>query len=78
MSHQVGAFEVTEGPFRELLCFSDCDGVIGAQVAAKLARDFAEWDERAKALGDSWFYEKYTEWQRCFEMAADDGAVSFH
>lgn len=77
MSHQVGAFEVNEGPFHELVCFSDCDGVIGPKVAAKLAKDFANWDERARALGDDWFYSKYQEWRQCFEMAADAGAVSF-
>lgn len=77
-SHQVGAFEYDSGPFKELICFSDCDGVIGPQVAMKLARDFADWDERAKEAGDEWFYEKYREWRECFEMASDNGAVSFH
>jgi len=77
MSHTVGAFEVEDGPFHELVCFSDCEGCIGTVVSAELARDFAEWDDRAKATGDAWFYEKYAEWRRCFEMAADGGAVTF-
>jgi hypothetical protein len=65
-------------PFVELVNFSDCEGVIGSEVSAKLARDFAEWDERAKATGDEYFYAKFQEWRRCFEFAADRGAVSFH
>ena len=77
-SHQVGACQSNEGPFHELICFTDSDGVIGAKVSAKLARDFAAWDDRAKETRDDWFYQKYAEWRRCFEMAADDGAVSFH
>ena len=65
-------------PFVELVNFSDCEGVIGPEVAAKLAKDFSEFDERAKAIKDEWFYEKYNEWRKAFEMAANGGAVKFH
>ncbi len=67
-----------EGPFIEFIFFSDCDGVIGHKIATKLYKDFQEWDERAKALGDEWFYEKYAEWAAAFKLASDEGAVSFH
>jgi hypothetical protein len=77
LSHSVGAGEVDSGPFHELIHFTDCDGVIGPTICAKLARDFAEWDERAKALGDG-FYESYRQWREGFELAADGGAVHFH
>jgi hypothetical protein len=78
-----GAWNTTEGPFWELINFSDCEGVIGPVVAAKIAKDFAEWDERAKTHGDSvergeWFYPLYQTWQKAFEMAAQNGAVDFH
>lgn len=78
--HAAGAWAATEGPFWELINFSDCEGVIGPTVAAKLARDFAEWDDRAKARGAAlpFFYEKYQEWHKAMEMAADGGAVDFH
>jgi hypothetical protein len=66
-----------KGPFSELINFTDCDGVIGPVVAAKLAKDFAEFDERAKAMGED-FYERYAEWRAVFEFAADNGAVDFH
>jgi hypothetical protein len=75
------------GPFVELIHFSDCEGVIGPGVAAKLAKDFAEWEERAAAWasddGDDaddavWFLQKYREWKHAFELAADGGAVEFH
>lgn len=83
MRHDYGAFEATEGPFWETIMFSDCEGVIGSAVSAKLARDFADWAERAKEHGESlsqpnWFYEKYQEWREAYEMAADGGAVQFH
>lgn len=64
-------------PFVELVNFSDCEGVIGPEVSAKLANDFADFDERAKATGDEWFYDRYCDWRKAFEMASDDGAVKF-
>jgi hypothetical protein len=67
------------GPFAELINFTDCDGTIGPVVAAKLARDFAEWDERAKAVGEPhYFYRIYAELRKGVEMAADGGALRFH
>lgn len=74
-------WEGATGPFSELINFADNEGVIGPITAGKLARDFAEWDARAKAhqgpLGE-WFYESYCQWRKAFETAADAGFVSFH
>lgn len=69
-----------EGVFAELIDFSDCEGVISPETCAKLARDFAEWDDRAKAMPDvdGYFYEKYQAWRKAFEVAADGGFVMFH
>jgi hypothetical protein len=36
------------GPFIEVINFSDCEGIIGPVVAAKLARDFSNHIEQAK------------------------------
>ncbi|HCK83144.1 MAG TPA: hypothetical protein DHW63_01055 [Hyphomonadaceae bacterium] len=82
-AHAATAWEATGGPFWELLHFSDCSGVIGPQVSAKLARDFAALDERAKAAADAepgngWFYRAYCDWRRAFDWAAQDGCVEFH
>lgn len=73
------------GPFVELISFSDCEGLIGPAAAAKLARDFAEWEPRAvefaAALGE-WdgarWLELYRSWRLAFELAADGGCVEFH
>lgn len=67
---------ITGGPFYELIDFTDCDGVLGTAVCAKLANDFAEWDDRAKKIGGDW-YEAYVVWRRVFELASDRGAVKF-
>jgi hypothetical protein len=71
------------GPFAMLINFSDCEGVIAGQAAKTLFADFQKYDEKAKATctGDfdgNYFYERYKDWTKAFELAADDGAVSFH
>lgn len=81
-AHAATAWEASSGPFWELLNFYDCDGEIGPLVSAKLARDFAEFDERAKAAsgaepGNGWFYRAYCDWRRAFDWAAQDGCVEF-
>lgn len=73
-------------PFVELINFSDCEGTIGPQTSAKLAKDFQEWDERAREFGKEenhplpeWgFYVRYKKWREAFELAANTGAVCFH
>ena len=71
--------EAYEGlPFFELINFSDCEGILGAPVCAKLAADFAKYQERANTSHDEWWREKYAGWRRAFEMAADNGCVEFH
>jgi hypothetical protein len=77
--HSAGAWAVQDGPFHKLINFTDCDGTLGPAVSAKLAAEFAEWDDRAKAAANEpWLYQSYQNWRRAFEMAADGGAVDFH
>jgi hypothetical protein len=64
-------------PFVELLHFSDCEGFIGPKTSAKLHTDFLEWDEKAKTVDQGYFYEKYQEWTKAFEVASDGGCVVF-
>lgn len=83
LRHDHGAFQKEEGPFFELINFSDCEGVIGAEVSRKLKKDFEDWDDRAKIHGvkfqdNDFFYSRYRDFRKAFEMASDDGAVEFH
>ena len=79
VSRTQACFEGATGPFSELIGFSDCEGTIGPIVSEKLAKDFAEWDERAKAaVGETYNYKKYKEWREAFELAQHGGAVAFH
>ena len=75
----------TNGAFFEHISFTDADGVIGSVVAAKLAKDYAEWQDRAEKYAltlegetGEWFIAKYNDWRKAFEMASDNGAVLFH
>lgn len=77
-SHCVACWNGEQGPFAELIHFSDCEGVIGTAVSQKLAADFAAFDAAAKTREDEQFYKLYQEWQKAFAMAANGGAVSFH
>jgi len=76
--------ESPSGPFVELINFADNEGIIGPLVSAKLAKDFAEHEERIASLAsdeqsfDPYNLEKYRAWRKAFEMAADGGAVEFH
>lgn len=75
--HAAACWQGASGPFSELINFADNEGVIGPVVAAKLARDFAEFEERAKAVGED-FYRGFADLKRGVEMAADGGALDFH
>lgn len=77
-AHAFSAWRATSGPFWELIHFADNEGVIGATTAAKLAKDFAEYQSKADAHPDDWFRDMYAKWRKAFEIAADGGAVDFH
>lgn len=76
--HDAGAWAAGSGPFFELINFSDCEGNIGAAVSGKLANDFAEFQAKADAHDDEYWRDKYAAWRKAFEMASNNGAVSFH
>ena len=76
------AWRAESGPFFELVNFADNEGVIGPKVAAKLAKDFAAHDGRARSMdpdgGDGYYYQLYRKWCRALDMAAENGAIDFH
>lgn len=71
------AWKKINGPFWELINFSDCEGTIGPVVSAKLAKDFADFQEKADAHQDKYFRSSYEYWRTAFEMAKENGAVCF-
>lgn len=73
-----GAWAATEGPFWELIDFTDCDGVLGTAVCQKLAKDFAAYEESARLLEDEDFLYTYRQFKAAVEFASDGGAVVFH
>lgn len=77
-SYCVSCWNGAQGPFAELINFSDCEGVIGAAVSKKLAEDFAAFEEAAKATQDEQFFKLYQDWKKAFTIAANGGAVAFH
>lgn len=76
-SHAAGAWSAEAGPFWELINFSDCEGIIGPVVSAKLARDFQEYQEKANSQLTDYDLERYNSWRQAFELAAENGVVRF-
>lgn len=72
-----GAWAATEGPFWELINFTDCDGVLGTAVCQKLAEDFDAYEVSARRLGDEDFLYTYLQFKAAVEFASDGGAVVF-
>lgn len=68
--------------FQELIDFADNEGVIGSTLSVKLRDDFKKFHNEAEIFGNQdgicdWFFEKYCEWEKAFEVAAENGAVEF-
>lgn len=85
LSHCVECWDGMQGPFSELINFNDCDGTIATDICKKLAKDFADFQEKAEAYGSAnkslerkWFLDKYNDWREMFEFASENGAVVFH
>lgn len=76
-AHSVWANPI-DGPFMELINFSDCEGVIGHVVSAKLAKDFAEFQDKADSNISSLFTDTYNNFRLAFEFASENGYVDFH
>ena len=67
-------------PFYELIDFSDCEGVIGPEVCAKLHEDFVKGRSKfaSECERDSdWMLAVYDSFTKAFELAKDDGIIVF-
>lgn len=71
-------------PFYDLIYFVDKGGVIGLASCQKLAKDFAEYQEKAEeysslsAAGiESYFLGRHNNFRKAFEFASQNGAVNF-
>jgi hypothetical protein len=76
-SHAASAWGAESGPFWELICFSDCEGCIDAEISGKLAKDFGAFHEKAKMYGDQFFLATFENFKKAFETASKCGAVKF-
>ena len=74
-SHCVACWNGAQGPFSELIKFSDCEGTIGAAVSSKLAMDFAEFQAKASEHESEYFRDFYSSMRKSFELASENGAV---
>lgn len=77
LRHDAAAWEATEGPFWELITFSDCEGMLGATVCKKLLADFDQFASEADKDA-SYFKESYRDWYKAVKLAANGGCIRFH
>lgn len=77
-SHCVACWNGEQGPFAEIINFSDCEGVIGPMTSKKLAADFEKLQDKADAHESEAFRDFYATMRRAFEVASQNGFVSFH
>jgi hypothetical protein len=65
-------------PFRELEQMNNGAGIIGTGVCAKLCKDFSDYHDKAKQIGNG-FYEDYLKFSKRFKIAAEyQGIVIIH
>lgn len=69
-------------PFYELINFSDCEGTIGPLAAKDLLEDFRQHQDayvlaHAGPTGD-YDIQRYDDWLKACELAADNGLIDFH
>lgn len=70
-------WEGKEGPFSELINFSDCEGVIDSKNSKKLFSDFEKFQNKANKFQDDEFLYFYNSIRDAFKMASDNGVVRF-
>jgi len=78
LRYDATAWRLQQGPFWELINFSDAEGVIGPIACKKVYQDFIQYSEAAEKHPDPYFKESYADWKKAFEMCADNGAIVFH
>lgn len=64
-------------PFVGLINFTDCDGVIGSELAAKLHSVFVEMRHMFAEDGEEYYMSLYDNFTEAFGLAADSGMVVF-
>ncbi len=74
-SHQIGACFCKGGVFWELLCFTDCEGILDAKTCTKLYNDFNTFNFPA-AIDDS-FTGWYNKMKQALLMASTGGCLVF-
>jgi len=78
LRYDATVWKLKEGPFWELIDFSDAEGVIGPVVCKKIYKDFVLYADQARQHAEDYFRESYEDWQKAFSMCADNGAIVFH
>lgn len=65
-------------PFYDFIDFADNEGCLDWETSAKIYEDFVKWNLLAQCTMDEYYYSKYSQWLKTFEVGKDRGVVVFH
>jgi hypothetical protein len=82
IAYTLGAFDYDSGPFLNLICFSDCDGLINSNYCKEIYNDFVKYTKYVSDMPDEQFImdketfiEIYDNIKKCFEIGSTNGLV---
>lgn len=71
------AWRLKNGPFWEIINFTDADGAIGPVVSEKLYRDFQKYKDKAMHFKNEYFIDVYLNFLNAFDVARKNGLILF-
>lgn len=80
LQQQFNPNRTPDAPFYELIWFADNEGCIGPDAATDLLADFRQHANQYEPANDDMGHwrQKYQDWTRACELAADGGLIRFH
>lgn len=72
--------ETVDGPFVEIIIFSDCEGFIDSKNCKKLYDDFCKYEDKAKEVlhEEDRFLKFYLDLKESFKYGSQSGFVWYH
>ena len=82
IAYTLGAFDYDSGPFLNLICFSDCDGLINTSYSKEIYNDFVKYSNYVNDMPEDHFImdketfvDIFNQLKKCFEIGSSNGIV---
>ena len=84
IAYTLGAFDYDSGPFLNLICFADRDGLINSEYCKEIYADFVKYTKYVNDMPEDHFIMDketfltiFSQLKKCFELGANNGLVQF-